>query len=132
MRTLALLLGAPILGGVLVWQLQTLDPDKWCKTAFDIAKADGTNQVVAFRACLELQKAILVIKDHAVIGLLAVLGLGYVMLLMRELRMQGEIKGPGGVGASFRSEGDPVQQAANQVAGAAVEEAESIGNGEKA
>lgn len=124
----ALLMGAPIFGAILVWQLYTLDPDEWCKTAFDLAKADGVNIVTAFRACVTLQQAIITVKDHAIIGVLAVLGLGYVMLMMRGLNMQGEFKGPGGIGASMRSEKD---EAAAQVAEAAVHEAEGIISGEK-
>lgn len=125
----ALLMGAPIFGGILVWQLWTLDPDRWCKTTTQLAeKADGVNLVVAFRACVTLQQAIITVKDHAIIGLLAVLGLGYVMLMMRGLNMQGEFKGPGGIGASMRSE---KEEAAAQVAEAAVHEAEDIISGEK-
>ena len=123
-RTSLILLGAPILGGVLVWQLRSLDVDK-CKTSFQIAKADGTGLITAFKACIDLQMKVLEIKDHAIIGLLAVIGLGYLMVMMRELRMQGEVRGPGGVGASFRSDNGETK-GAERVADAAVHEAEEI------
>lgn len=123
-RTLLILLGAPILGGVLVWQLRTLDPKQWCGVAFDMAKADGGGIIEAFKSCLHLQIKILELKDHAIIGLLAVIGLGYLMVMMRELRLQGEVRGPGGIGASVKH--DPATEAAEQVASAAVNEAEVI------
>lgn len=104
MRTTALFMGAPIFGGLLAWQLYGLEPERVCKTSFDMAKIDGAGILVAFNACIGLYAKAFDIKDHAIIGLLAILGLGYIMMMMRELRMQGEVKGPGGVGASFRSE----------------------------
>ena len=103
-RTFALLLGAPVLGGMLYWQLSTLDPARWCGTAFNVAKADGAGLIAGFQACLSLQKDILNIKDHAILGLLTVLGLGYIMMLMREFRLQGEVTGPLGIGAKFNSD----------------------------
>lgn len=104
LRTAALFLGAPIFGGLLAWQLYGLEPERVCKTSFDLAKIDGAGLLAAFQACIGLYAKALDIKDHAVIGLLTILGLGYLMMMMRELRMQGEFKGPLGTGGSFRSD----------------------------
>lgn len=104
LRTAALFLGAPIFGGLLAWQLYGLEPERVCKTSYDLAKIDGAGILTAFQACLGLYAKALGIKDHAVIGLLAILGLGYLMMMMRELRMQGEYHGPLGIGGSFRSD----------------------------
>lgn len=107
LRTAALFLGAPIFGGLLAWQLYGLEPERVCKTSFDMAKVDGAGILTAFQACIGLYAKALDIKDHAVIGLLTILGLGYLMMMMRELRMQGEITGPAGIGGKFKSEDAP-------------------------
>lgn len=101
MRTIALLMGAPIFGGILIWQLYGLEPERVCKTSFDMARVDGAGVLAAFQACIGLYAKALDIKDHAVIGLLAILGIGYVMMMMRELRMQGSATGPLGIGVSL-------------------------------
>lgn len=98
LRTAALFMGAPIFGGILVWQLYGLEPERVCKTSFDMARVDGAGILAAFQACIGLYAKALDIKDHAVIGLLAILGLGYIMMMMRELRMQGGATGPLGIG----------------------------------
>lgn len=101
MRTAALFLGAPLFGGLLAWQLYGLEPERVCKTSFDMAHVDILR---AFESCVGLYARSLDIKDHAIIGLLVILGLGYLMMMMRELRMQGEISGPLGWGGKFRSD----------------------------
>lgn len=101
LRTAALFLGAPIFGGLLAWQLYGLEPERVCKTSFDMARIDGAGLLVAFQACIGLYAKALTIKDHAVVGLLAILGLGYIMMMMRELRMQGSVTGPLGTGLSL-------------------------------
>lgn len=98
LRTTALFMGAPIFGGLLAWQLYGLEPERVCKTSYDMAKVDGAGILVAFQACIGLYSKAFDIKDHAVIGLLAILGLGYLMMMMRELRMQGSATGPLGIG----------------------------------
>jgi hypothetical protein len=98
LRTFALMLGAPIFGGLLAWQLYGLEPERVCKTSFDLARIDGGGVLTAFQACIGLYAKSLDIKDHAIIGLLTILGLGYIMMMMRELRMQGEFHAPGGIG----------------------------------
>lgn len=104
LRTAALFLGAPIFGGLLAWQLYGLEPERVCKTSFDMAKIDGAGILVAFQACIGLYAKVLSIKDHAIIGLIGILGLGYMLMMMRELRMQGEATLPGGAGFKFRNE----------------------------
>lgn len=104
LRTAALFMGAPLFGGLLAWQLYGLEPERVCKTSFDLAKIDGAGIIRAFEACIGLYAKSLNIRDHAVIGLLVILGLGYLMMMMRELRMQGEISGPLGWGGKFRSD----------------------------
>lgn len=104
-RTVALFLGAPIFGGLLAWQLYGLEPERVCSipSAF-IDNKDLASILGAFNACIGLYAKALGIKDHAVIGLLVILGLGYLMMMMRELRMQGEATIPGGGGFKFRSD----------------------------
>lgn len=104
LRTIGLFLGAPIFGGMLAWQLWEIRPERICKTSYEIAKLDGAGLLAAFNACIGLYAKAMDIRDHAVIGLLCILGLGYLMMMMRELRMQGEVTGPLGTGAKFRSE----------------------------
>ena len=101
LRTAALFMGAPIFGGLLAWQLYGLEPERVCKTSFDLARVDGAGILTAFQACIGLYAKALSIKDHAVIGLLAILGLGYIMMMMRELRLQGSATGPLGIGVSL-------------------------------
>lgn len=108
LRTAALFLGAPIFGGLLAWQLYGLEPERVCKTSFDMARVDGAGILTAFQACIGLYAKALDIKDHAVIGLLTILGIGYIMMMMRELRLQGSVTGPLGTGMSLSDAGgDP-------------------------
>lgn len=130
MRTAALFLGAPIFGGLLAWQLYGLEPERVCKTSFDMAKVDGGGILVAFQACIGLYAKALDVKDHAVIGLLAILGLGYIMMIMRELRLQGGATGPLGIGFNISDADKPASEAAKEVAGAAVDKAKEIVAGE--
>lgn len=127
LRTAALFMGAPIFGSILIWQLYGLEPERVCKTSFDLAKIDGAGILTAFQSCIGLYSKALDIKDHAVIGLIGILGLGYIMMMMRELRMQGELSGPLGFGGKFKSE--EASQAADEVADAAVDKAEEIKGG---
>jgi len=104
LRTAALFMGVPVFGGMLAWQLYEIRPERVCKHSFDLAKIDGAGIIAAFNACIGLYAKGMDIRDHAVIGLLVILGLGYLMMMMRELRMQGEISGPLGWGGKFRSD----------------------------
>lgn len=105
LRTAALFMGAPLFGGLLAWQLYGLEPERVCSIpgAF-VDNKDLASILGAFNACIGLYAKSLGIKDHAIIGLLVILGLGYLMMMMRELRMQGEINGPLGWGGKFRSD----------------------------
>lgn len=101
LRTAALFMGAPIFGGLLAWQLYALEPERVCKHSFDLARIDGAGLLTAFSACFKLYEQAMGIRDHAVIGLMVILGLGYIMMMMRELRMQGSVTGPLGTGMSL-------------------------------
>lgn len=129
LRTFALFLAAPVFGGLLAWQLYTLEPERVCKTSFQMAKLDGAGIVAAFQACIGLMAKVIDVKDHAIIGLLTVLGLGYIMMMMRELRLQGGINGPLGTGFNLTPSADPVVKAAEQVADAAADKADEIKGG---
>ena len=107
MRTAALFLSAPLFGGMLGWQLYGLEPERVCKTSFDLARIDGAGLLVAFQSCIGLYSKALDIKDHAVIGLLAILGLGYIMMMMRELNMRGSASGPLGIGLNLSNADGP-------------------------
>jgi len=123
LRTAALFLGAPIFGGLLAWQLHELDPKRACDMGFIIAsKSAEVSFLEAFKGCLGIYSKIIDVRDHAILMLGAILGIGYMMMMMRELRMQGEATLPGGGGFKFRSE----EEAAQQVADAAQTEANEI------
>jgi hypothetical protein len=108
LRTAALFMAAPVFGGLLAWQLYGLEPERVCSIPSSfIDTKDLASILNAFQACIGLYSKALDIKDHAVIGLLTILGLGYLMMLIRELRMQGEITGPAGVGAKFQPSAEP-------------------------
>jgi hypothetical protein len=105
MRTVALFLGAPIFGGLLAWQLRELDPRRACDMGFFIAsKSPEVSFLQAFNGCLGIYSKIIDVRDHAILMLGAILGLGYMMMMMRELRMQGEASLPGGAAFKFRSD----------------------------
>ena len=108
LRTVALFMGAPIFGGLLAWQLRELDPKRACDMGFFIAaKSPEVSFLQAFNGCLNIYAKILDVRDHAILMLGTIVGLGYIMMMMRELRMQGEATLPGGGGFKFRSEDDP-------------------------
>lgn len=108
LRTAALFLGAPIFGGLLAWQLRELDPKRACDMGFFIAsKSSEVSFLDAFKSCLGIYSKIIDVRDHAILMLGAILGIGYMMMMMRELRMQGEAQLPGGAGFKFRSEEPP-------------------------
>jgi hypothetical protein len=98
----AIMAGAPVVAGLLGWQLQTLDPRRYCQTTFDFAKVTSVADVInALKVCNDLQKLILNIKDHAIIGLIVILGVGYLMLMARFLGMQAALEGPLGMKAKL-------------------------------
>lgn len=105
LRLYAIILGGPVITGLLIWQLSTLSPKYWCQTSFNVALADGSGLVDALKACLALQVRILDIKDHAIIGLLMVMGIVYFVLVFSQWKMRAEVHGPGGVGGTIG--GDP-------------------------
>lgn len=105
LRTAALFLAAPMFAAILTWQLNELNPQKACNMGFlAAAKSADVTFLQAFNGCLGIYKDIINVRDHAIIGLLTIMGLGYMMMMMREQRMQGEFKGPLGIGGSFRQD----------------------------
>jgi uncharacterized membrane protein YedE/YeeE len=124
LRTAALFMGAPIFGGLLIWQLRELDPKRACDMGFFIAsKSAELTLKDAFLGCLGIYAKIIDVRDHAILGVIGILGLGYMMMMMRELRMQGEATLPGGAGIKIRSD---ATDAADEVADAAVDKAKEI------
>lgn len=87
--------------GLLAWQLYGLEPERVCKTPFDFARGEAATYFQAFQTCIGLYAKVLDIKDHAIIGLMTILALGYLMMLMRETRMTGSITLPGGGGMNL-------------------------------
>lgn len=117
LRTAALFLGAPIFGGLFVWQLRELDPKRACDMGFIIAsKSAEVSFLQAFNGCLAIYAKIIDVRDHALLMLGGIVGLGYLMMMMRELRMQGEAQLPGGAGFKFRSEEPPTVTTTTTVA----------------
>jgi len=67
----AIILFAPVIAAILIWQLFGLTPSHWCGVQIGSAKAAGLRP----EDCSSILSAILAIKDHTIIGLLLVLGL---------------------------------------------------------
>lgn len=107
LRTIALMLGAPIFGGLLAWQLYELNPKRACDMGFIIAsKSAEVSFLEAFKGCLGIYSKIIDERGNAILMLGTIVGLGYLMMMMRELRMQGEATLPGGAGFKFKNDDD--------------------------
>jgi hypothetical protein len=89
---------------LLIWQLLETSPVKWCAVA-DI------NDVSA-AGCFSVLLKLLEIKDHTVIGLLAILGITAGAVMVVTLRVNMDIEGPGGLKAKVNPEETTIEDTA--------------------
>jgi hypothetical protein len=83
---LAFVAAGILVSALVVWQLYETTPARWCAIALQ-----GTNE-----GCFTVLLKLLEIKDHAVIGLLAILGLTVLSLVAVALGVNIKAAGPGG------------------------------------
>lgn len=79
-----------LIAALVVWQLWELTPQRWC------ALAENTAGDVNSNACLSALLRILDLKDHALIGLLVILGITVVSVVVVALKVNVKGSGPGG------------------------------------
>lgn len=103
----------------------TLSSPSWCSTALQAEKITAKESFVGLTACVDLLKIqlnALALNSQIVIGTFALCLGVLVVIVIAGARLAG--KGPGGVELNVSS--DPAAKAADQVAEAAVEEANEI------
>lgn len=93
---LAFIFAGLLVSGLLIWQLYETQPSMWCAVA-------DVNEVSA-EGCFELLLGLINVKDHAIIGLLFILGVTVLSVVAVTLRVRLDLDGPGGTGANI--EGD--------------------------
>lgn len=98
--TLAVLAAGPMLMAILAWQLYTLQPAHWCNIQVVSEKALGLRS----EDCSAILLKLLELKDHAVLGLLMVLGLSYITLIVRAVGATIKWTGPGGISGEVDSD----------------------------
>jgi hypothetical protein len=87
---LAFIAAGLLVAGLLIWQLLETTPGKWCAVA-------GINEISA-SGCFQLLLALVTIKDHAIIGLLVILGVTVISVVAVTLKLRIQAEGPGGAG----------------------------------
>lgn len=91
----AILGSGPMLTALFAWQLWTLDAKHWCSVATE--EAFGADQQIRkLETCKEILLEILNLKDHALIGMLVILGGIIGMLTVSEFKTRLKASGPGG------------------------------------
>jgi hypothetical protein len=98
-----------LISGLAVWQLHESTPTRWC------VLAQGTSSDQA-NACLQVLLKLLDIKDHAVIGLLVILGLLVTAVVVVALGVRVAGSAPGGVSVDVSSSETKVQAGDTTVA----------------
>lgn len=100
----ALIVAVPGVAAILIWQLQKLEPAKWCGAAIGTAKLTDSS-LDAAKACFSLMAIMLEIYKRNTLALIAVLGLSIVILVVSTLRMRVAVNAPGGLGAVIGDDG---------------------------
>lgn len=106
----------------------TLSSPSWCSTALQAERITAKETFVGLTACVDLLKIqlnALALNSQIVIGTFAMCLGVLVVIVIAGARLAG--KAPGGIEVNVSS--DPASRAADQVATAAVEEAEQIKGG---
>lgn len=97
-----------LIAALVVWQLWELTPTRWC------ALADNTSQ--DGNACLTALLRVLDLKDHALIGLMAILGITVVSVVVVALKVSVRGSGPGGFEVDIGADETEVRDAAGNSA----------------
>lgn len=84
---IAFILAGILISALLIWQLYETSPGAWC------VLADKTN--ASDNACLPVILKLVDVKDHAIIGLLMILGLTVVSVVAVALGVRVSASGPG-------------------------------------
>ncbi|MBO9380233.1 hypothetical protein GG804_26055 [Sphingomonas histidinilytica] len=100
-----ILIGALAMGATLVWQLYGLTPARWCVVPINAAKMAGARPIA--EDCTTIVLRLLDLKDHAITGLLIVLGLSFVAMVVTLLGARINFNGPGGIGGSIGGRDEP-------------------------
>lgn len=79
-----------LISGLLIWQLLGINPTEYCRLA-EITSPENVS------ACLAVLVKILEVKDHAVIGLLSILGFTVLSVVVVAMGVKLSGGGPGGV-----------------------------------
>ncbi len=90
---IAAVAGGPIITGVLIWQLWDLTPAKYCTMVLGAAK-DDVHGADFYVGCIV---KLLEIKDHVLIGLLAIIGISFVSVVIVAIKGKVSATGPGGI-----------------------------------
>jgi uncharacterized membrane protein len=93
----AFLAAAVIVAGLVVWQLYETTPARWCAIAVAGSPESTTG-------CYQLLMRLLELKDHAVLSLLAILGLLVLSLTAIALGVGIKASGPGGTSIDIGAE----------------------------
>lgn len=94
----AFVFAGALMAGLMIWQLSELSPDRYCK----LAEVTGSEN-----ACLSVMLKLLTLKDHALIGTLATLGLTVLALAAVALGVRISATAPGGGGVDVGGNGPP-------------------------
>ena len=88
-----------LVAGLLIWQLSETSPGKWCAVA-------EVNDISA-TGCFQLLLALVQIKDHAIVGLLTILGVTVISVVAVTLKLHINVEGPGDVGLNVGPADEP-------------------------
>jgi len=89
----AFVLAGALMSVLLAWQLGETTPKNWC-----ILAKQGSPELAG--SCVTILLHLLDIKDHVVIGLLAIVGLSVLSLAVVALGVRISAEGPGGLKAN--------------------------------
>lgn len=95
----AFVVSGAMMAGLLTWQLHQTSPALWCTLA-----KQGSPEMAT--SCVAILLKLLEIKDHAVIGLMTIVGISVLSLAAVALGVRLGLTGPAGFGANIGSEED--------------------------
>lgn len=87
---IAFVVGGILMSALLAWQLAESSPRNWCVLA-----KQGSPELAG--SCVAILIKLLEIKDHAVLGLLAIVGLSFLSLATVAMGVRITAEGPGGL-----------------------------------
>lgn len=100
---IGLVLGAPALTAILIWQLYGLTPKGYCMSILGVGEVAGAHAASITKYYVGCITRLLSLKDHVVIGLLIVIGVSYIAALIMALGAFIKGQGPGGFGLEIGS-----------------------------